>query len=59
MGLFGKKKNQPAEQDMIGNSELKMNLADMSQGDKLMRLQFTEDLFKSTANGFLSLHNGN
>lgn len=30
-----------------------------AQGDKLMRLNFTEELFRSTIDGFLELHGGN
>lgn len=30
-----------------------------AQGDKLMRLNFTEELFRSTAEGFLEMHGGN
>ena len=29
-----------------------------AQGDKLMRLNFTEELFNSTVEGFLSMHGG-
>ena len=29
-----------------------------AQGDKLMRLNFNEDLFNSTVEGFLSMHKG-
>ncbi len=104
MGLFGKKKKQPAERNAIDDRNLKMNLADTAlgllvqgedygelantqcefgylfdieghgiealfklttdkttayfaaQGDKLMRLNFNEDLFKSTTEGFLEMH---
>ncbi len=104
MGLFGKKKKQPAERNAIDDRNLKMNLADTAlgllvqgedygelantkcefgylfdieghgiealfklttdkttayfaaQGDKLMRLDFNEELFKSTTEGFLSMH---
>lgn len=107
MGLFGKKKKQPAERNAIDDRNLKMNLADTAlgllvqgedfnelantqcefgylfdidghgiealfklttdkttayfaaQGDKLMRLNFNEELFKSTTDGFLSMHGGN
>lgn len=106
MGLFGKKKNQPAERNAIDDRNLKMNLADTAlgllvqgedygelantqcefgylfdiedhgiealfklttdkttayfaaQGDKLMRLNFNEELFKSTTEGFLDMHGG-
>lgn len=106
MGLFGKKKKQPAERNAIDDRNLKMNLADTAlgllvqgedygelantqcefgylfdieghgiealfklktdkttayfaaQGDKLMRLNFNEELFKSTTEGFLSMHGG-
>ena len=102
MGLFGKKK--PRESNEIGNSELKINLANTAlgllaegedftelantkcefgylfdieghgiealfkletdkttayfaaQGDKLMRLNFNEELFRTTTEGFLDLH---
>ncbi|MDE7362938.1 MAG: hypothetical protein K2N38_13500 [Oscillospiraceae bacterium] len=102
MGLFGKKK--PRESNEIGNSELKIKLADAAlgllaegedytelantkcefgylfdieghgiealfkletdkttayfaaQGDKLMRLNFNEELFKSTTESFLDMH---
>lgn len=30
-----------------------------AQGDKLMRLNFTEELFRSTIDGFLEMHGGN
>ncbi len=104
MGLFGKKKKQPAERNAIDDRNLKMTLADTAlgllvpgedygelvntqcefgylfdieghgiealfklttdkttayfaaQGDKLMRLNFNEDLFKSTTEGFLEMH---
>lgn len=104
MGLFGKKKKQPAESNEINNSELKINLADTAlgllvegedfeelantkcefgylfniedhgieavfrletdktvayfaaQGDKLMRLNFNEELFRSTTESFLDMH---
>lgn len=104
MGLFGKKKKQPAERNAIDDRNLKMNLADTAlgllvqgedygelantkcefgylfdiedhgiealfklttdkttayfaaQGDKLMRLNFNEELFKSTTEGFLDIH---
>ncbi len=104
MGLFGKKKKQPAERNAINDRNLKMNLADTAlgllvpgedygelantqcefgylfdieghgiealfklttdkttayfaaQGDKLMRLNFNEELFKSTTEGFLEMH---
>ncbi len=104
MGLFGKKKKQPAERNAIDDRNLKMNLADTAlgllvqgedygelantqcefgylfdidghgiealfklttdkttayfaaQGDKLMRLNFNEELFKSTTEGFLEMH---
>ncbi len=104
MGLFGKKKKQPAERNAIDDRNLKMNLADTAlgllvqgedygelantqcefgylfdidghgiealfklmtdkttayfaaQGDKLMRLNFNEELFKSTTEGFLDMH---
>lgn len=104
MGLFGKKKKQPAERNAIDDRDLKMNLANTAlgllvqgedygelantkcefgylfdidghgieslfklttdrttayfaaQGDKLMRLNFNEELFKSTTDGFLSMH---
>ncbi len=104
MGLFGKKKKQPAERNTIDDRNLKMNLADTAlgllvqgedygelantqcefgylfdidghgiealfklttdkttayfaaQGDKLMRLNFNEELFKSTTEGFLEMH---
>ncbi len=104
MGLFGKKKKQPAERNAIDDRNLKMNLADTAlgilvqgedygelantkcefgylfdiedhgiealfklttdkttayfaaQGDKLMRLNFNEELFKSTTEGFLGMH---
>lgn len=102
MGLFGKKK--PRESNEIGNSQLKINLADTAlgllaegedytelantkcefgylfdieghgiealfkletdkttayfaaQGDKLMRLNFNEELFRTTTEGFLDIH---
>ncbi len=104
MGLFGKKKKQPAERNAIDDRNLKMTLADTAlgllvpdedygelantrcefgylfdieghgiealfklttdkttayfaaQGDKLMRLNFNEELFKSTTEGFLEMH---
>lgn len=104
MGLFGKKKKQPAESNEINNSELKIKLADTAlgllvqgedfeelantkcefgylfniedhgiealfrletdkttayfaaQGDKLMRLNFNEELFRSTTESFLDMH---
>ena len=104
MGLFGKKKKQPAERNAIDDRNLKMNLADTAlgllvqgedygelantkcefgylfdienhgiealfklttdkttayfaaQGDKLMRLDFNEELFQTTVEGFLELH---
>ncbi len=104
MGLFGKKKKQPAESNEINNSELKIKLADTAldllaegedftelantkcefgylfdieghgiealfkletdktiayfaaQGDKLMRLNFNEELFRTTVEGFLDMH---
>lgn len=30
-----------------------------AQGDKLMRLNFNEELFQTTVDGFLSMHGGN
>ncbi len=104
MGLFGKKKKQPAERNAIDDRNLKMNLADSAlgllvqgedygelantkcefgylfviedhgiealfklttdkttayfaaQGDKLMRLNFNEELFQTTVEGFLDMH---
>ncbi len=104
MGLFGKKKKQPAERNAIDDRNLKMTLADTAlgllvqgedygelantqcefgylfdieghgiealfklttdkttayfaaQGDKLIRLNFNEELFKSTTEGFLEMH---
>ncbi len=106
MGLFGKKKKQPAERNAIDDRNLKMNLADTAlgllvpgedygelantkcefgylfdidghgiealfklttdkttayfaaQGDKLMRLNFNEELFNTTVEGFLDMHKG-
>ena len=106
MGLFGKKKKQPAERNEINNRELKIKLADAAlvllvqgedfekladtqcefgylfdiddhgiealfklttdkttayfaaQGDKLMRLNFNEELFRTTVEGFLDMHGG-
>ncbi len=104
MGLFGKKKKQPAERNAIDDRNLKMTLADTAlgllvpdedygelantrcefgylfdieghgiealfklttdkttayfaaQGDKLMRLNFNEELFNTTVDGFLNMH---
>lgn len=106
MGLFGKKKKQPAERNALDDRNLKMNLADSAlgllvpgedfgelantkcefgylyviedhgiealfklttdkttayfaaQGDKLMRLNFNEELFQTTVEGFLDIHKG-
>ncbi len=106
MGLFGKKKKQPAERNAIDDRNLKMNLADTAlgllvpgedygelantkcefgylfdidghgiealfklttdkttayfaaQGDKLMRINFNEELFSTTVEGFLEMHGG-